>query len=61
MFHAGTGYRGNNIVNTGGRVLNVVTVGTNQTEAFERGYKLINSGNIGFENMQFRKDLHPKR
>ncbi len=60
VFHAGTGYKNGYIVNTGGRVLNVVTIGMSATEAFERGYELIGS-KVGFENMEFRRDLSPKR
>lgn len=60
IFHASTGYRDDQLVNTGGRVLGVTTTGKNQKEAFERGYDIINSGKIRSDIMQLRRDLIDK-
>jgi phosphoribosylamine--glycine ligase len=55
VFHAGTRQTNNNIVTNGGRVLAVTTMGTNTTEALEKGYEAL--GEISFEGMYYRKDI----
>jgi len=57
VFHAGTGLNENNeIISTGGRVLNVVGCsGKNLREAIDRAYA--NTGKINFSNKYFRTDI----
>lgn len=58
VIHAGTRKEGNNILTNGGRVLNVVALGSSLREAVGTAYS--NIGKIGFEGMFFRKDIAKK-
>lgn len=53
--HAATAERDGALVATGGRVLNVVALGSTFAEARERAYEAI--GRIGLEGGQFRTDI----
>ena len=55
IFHAGTKLEKNKFVTSGGRVLNVVSLGENINQAIENVYKTIKK--IKFEAMHFRKDI----
>jgi phosphoribosylamine--glycine ligase len=56
VFHAGTKLGNDGIVySDGGRVLTVVGVGRNMTEAHQKVYR--NIGNIHFEGCHYRKDI----
>ena len=55
VFHAGTKWRGNEIVTAGGRVLNVTARGETFAEARKRAYEA--ASYIFFENMYYRKDI----
>ncbi len=55
IFHAGTQLIEGNIVNSGGRVLNVVGLGKNREEASKKAYETAKQ--INFEGMQYRKDI----
>ena len=55
VFHAGTKWRGNEIVTAGGRVLNVTARGETFAEARKRAYEA--ASYIFFENMHYRKDI----
>ncbi|MCB9057361.1 MAG: phosphoribosylamine--glycine ligase [Calditrichae bacterium] len=55
VFHAGTVYKENILVTSGGRVLNVVAVEKNFKECAKEVYTAINK--INFEKMYFRKDI----
>ena len=55
LAHAATAEREGGLVATGGRVLNVVGVGTTFRQARERAYLAL--GEIGLEGGQFRRDI----
>ncbi len=55
LIHAGTAVKGDKLVTNGGRVLDVVAKGKNIDEARAKAYKAVE--NIGWDNMQFRKDI----
>ena len=55
VFHAGTRRDGDRLVTSGGRVLTVVGMGREPTEARERAYRGVAA--IRFEGMQFRRDI----
>jgi phosphoribosylamine--glycine ligase len=55
VFHAGTERRGDDIVVSGGRVLCAVGLGSTVSEARSEAYALVST--IGFEGMQFRRDI----
>ncbi len=55
VFHAGTKKDRERFVSWGGRVLNVIGLGTDIEDAVKRAYDAI--GAIGFEGMQYRKDI----
>jgi phosphoribosylamine--glycine ligase len=55
VFHAGTERRGDEIVVSGGRVLCAVGLGRTVRDAQADAYALVSS--IGFEGMQFRRDI----
>ncbi len=55
IFHAGTKLSGNDIVTSGGRVLNIVTVGEDFKQTQEQVYK--NVEKISFEGGHYRKDI----
>lgn len=53
--HAATAQQGDALVATGGRVLNVVALGTTFAEARERAYEAV--GHIQLEGAQYRSDI----
>ena len=55
VFHAGTSIKENNLVTSGGRVLNVCALGTSLEEVREKVYKAQET--INFEGKYFRKDI----
>ncbi len=58
VFHAGTGLKGGQVVNSGGRVLGVTGLGTTVADAIERAYQAV--GKIRWQGVQFRKDIGKK-
>ncbi|MFO0858058.1 MAG: phosphoribosylamine--glycine ligase [Phycisphaerales bacterium] len=58
VFHAGTKREGNNIIATGGRVLNVVALGNDAADAKARAYDAVSK--ISFAGMQYRTDIGGK-
>jgi phosphoribosylamine--glycine ligase len=55
IFHAGTEKRGNDIIATGGRVLNITATGRDVAEAQRRAYEA--AGRIHWEGAFCRKDI----
>lgn len=55
VFHAGTEFQEDELVTSGGRVMNVTAFGSNIQEAVERVYHAVSK--INFEGMQYRKDI----
>jgi phosphoribosylamine--glycine ligase len=55
VFHAGTAFKEGKLVTAGGRVLNVVGLGNNITEATENAYK--GAKKISFDGMYYRRDI----
>ena len=55
VFHAGTAFKGEQIVTAGGRVLGVTAVGKDIATAKARAYDA--AGKIHFQGMQYRKDI----
>ncbi len=55
VFHAGTAWKDNAIVTSGGRVLGVVAKAENVKAAVERAYE--NVQKISFDKVHFRKDI----
>ena len=55
VFHAGTSIEDGQLVTSGGRVLNVVGMGSGIKEAIENAYKGVDK--IKFEGMHYRKDI----
>ena len=55
LFHAGTKKDGNNIISTGGRVLNVTARGSSLQEAKIIAYKMIKE--IDWKDGFYRKDI----
>jgi len=55
VFHAGTKQQDNKVFTAGGRVLNVVALGDDLTQAKARAYEAIEK--IKFEKMYFRRDI----
>ena len=55
IFHAGTKKDKDKCLTSGGRVLNVVSLGDNLEKAKSRAYQAIEK--IGFEDMYFRRDI----
>jgi len=55
VFHAGTTFKDNKIVTSGGRVLGVTALGKGIAEAKAKAYEAIEK--IHFKGMQFRKDI----
>ncbi len=60
IFHAGTRKENGQVVTNGGRVLNVVSLGTDIHSARKRVYDFLSEGILYFENMQYRKDIASK-
>lgn len=58
VFHAGTKREGPNIIASGGRVLNVVALGTDPANAKTRAYEAVSK--ISFPGMQYRTDIGGK-
>ncbi len=58
VFHAGTKTDGDNVVTAGGRVLCVVGLGENVTEAQKKAYQRVKS--IGWDNVYYRTDIGHK-
>lgn len=54
-FHAGTKYRCNKLVTSGGRVLGLTALGNTYEEAREKVYKEITK--VNFEKLHYRKDI----
>lgn len=55
VFHAGTAFKGNDIITAGGRVLGVTAVGSDIAEAKTMAYEAV--GKIHFDGMHYRKDI----
>ena len=55
VFHAGTRLENKKILTSGGRVLNVVALGSDIKEAIGKAYKAC--GTIKFEGAHYRKDI----
>ena len=55
VFHAGTSIKDNNLVTSGGRVLNVCALGNSLEDVREKVYKAANI--IDFEGKYYRKDI----
>ena len=58
VFHAGTKLIGNQVVTSGGRVLNVIGIGEDLQSAIDNAYKI--SDKINFEGKFFRRDIGQK-
>jgi phosphoribosylamine--glycine ligase len=58
VFHAGTARRNGHLVTSGGRVLTIVGRGATYREAIETVYRA--ASKVGFEGMQFRRDIGRK-
>ena len=58
IFNAGTKLEGNQIVSSGGRVLNAIGFGENLQSAISRAYDISNK--INFEGKFFRRDIGQK-
>jgi phosphoribosylamine--glycine ligase len=58
VFHAGTKFRGEEIVTSGGRVLTVVGRAATYADAMARAYAAVSA--IHFDGMQFRTDIGNK-
>ncbi len=58
IYHAGTKQDGTKIINSGGRVLNIVAVKDTLKEAYTEVYKAIEL--VNFENMYYRRDIAKK-
>ena len=55
VFHAGTKKNDNNIVTSGGRVINVVAIKDQLDEAYKTVYQAVDQ--IAFDGMYYRKDI----
>ncbi len=55
VFHAGTAWRGNEIVTTGGRVLGILGRGNTLADAQREAYRVVRS--ISFDGCHFRTDI----
>lgn len=55
VFHAGTAFKDDTVVTSGGRVLGVTATGSDIAVARERAYNAV--GKIHFEGMHYRKDI----
>lgn len=55
VFHAGTAFRDDQIVTSGGRVLGVTAIGSDIAAARDRAYEA--AGRIHFDGMHYRKDI----
>lgn len=59
VFHAGTAVRDGSVMSAGGRVVNIVGVGANLTEARARAYRAVDV--VQFDGKQFRRDIGARR
>jgi phosphoribosylamine---glycine ligase len=58
LFHAGTNFDPDGqVVTAGGRVFNLIALGENIANARQQVYNILDSGSIGFEGVQFRRDI----
>jgi phosphoribosylamine---glycine ligase len=58
LFHAGTNFDPEGqVVTAGGRVFNLIALGENIANARQQVYNILDSGSIGFEGVQFRRDI----
>ena len=55
LFHAGTKYKNNKIVTSGGRVFCATALGNDLKEAQKKAYNLVDD--VSFEGSFFRKDI----
>jgi phosphoribosylamine-glycine ligase len=55
VYHSGTKIEGNTTVTSGGRVLNVVGLGSTLAGAIDTAYRHVEK--INFENMFYRRDI----
>jgi len=55
VFHAGTALKGDRLLTSGGRILNVTASGSTIADARERAYGACES--IAFQGMRYRKDI----
>jgi phosphoribosylamine--glycine ligase len=55
VFHAGTSFRADDVVTSGGRVLGVTGLGLDLPTALDRAYVAV--GEIGFQGAAWRKDI----
>jgi phosphoribosylamine--glycine ligase len=55
VFHAGTAFRDDQVVTSGGRVLGVTAIGSDIAAARDRAYEA--AGRIYFDGMHYRKDI----
>jgi phosphoribosylamine--glycine ligase len=55
IFHAGTVYKDNKLLTSGGRVLAVTALGNSVKEAQFKAYEAINT--VKFNGVQYRKDI----
>tara|TARA_B110001454_G_C12710920_1_gene430703 strand:- start:494 stop:1777 length:1284 start_codon:yes stop_codon:yes gene_type:complete len=58
IFHAGTKFENNNLITSGGRVMNVIGINKNLKFAIDYAYSLAEK--INFENKYYRKDIGNK-
>jgi phosphoribosylamine--glycine ligase len=58
IFHAGTKWKDNELVTSGGRVLGVTATGDSVSQAIEKAYKAI--GTITFDGAYYRRDIGQK-
>ena len=58
LFHAGTKYKNDKVLTSGGRVFCATALGNNLKEAQENAYNLV--GKVSFEGAFFRKDIGDK-
>jgi phosphoribosylamine--glycine ligase len=55
VFHAGTARRGDDLITSGGRVLGVTALGTDEQDARRRAYSAVDK--IHFEGARWRRDI----
>jgi phosphoribosylamine--glycine ligase len=55
IFHAGTAFKDNKLLTSGGRVLAVTALGNSVKEAQSKVYEAINT--VKFDGAQYRKDI----
>ena len=55
VFHAGTGFSGEDVVTAGGRVLGVTATGKDVKEAKAKAYEAVQK--LSFDGVQYRTDI----